>query len=214
MKKTVMITLCALLFAACNLQQKTEKQENENVMKREDTLTKILPTEIPGNAIDMIANEWMLITAGDEETYNTMTASWGTLGQLWGKNVSTCYIRPERFTYEFIEKNDCYTLCFFDEEYREALQYCGTKSGRDHLDKNKAEVAGLTPACTENGSVYFKEASLVLECKKLYAEQFRPECFINDDVLKSIYDESKGIHKAYVGEIVNCWIRKETIAKK
>ena len=209
MKKTVLITVLALLFVACNHQSKTEKQLNENVMKRADSLTSILPTEIPGNAIDMIGNGWMLITAGNEETYNTMTASWGTLGQLWRKAVSTCYIRPERFTYEFIEKNDHYTLCFFDEEYREALQYCGTKSGRDHTDKNKAEVAGLTPAYTENGSVYFKEAYLVLECKKLYAEQFKIECFVNEDVLTSFYGENNGIHKAYIGEIVNCWIKKE-----
>ena len=211
MKKTSIILLFALLFTSCNHQSKEKKQENENIMKRGEFFTDILPTEIPGNAIDMIGNSWMLITAGNEEDYNTMTASWGTLGQLWGKAVSTCYIRPERFTYEFIEKNDYYTLCFFDEEYREALQYCGTKSGRDHLDKNKAEVAGLTPARMKNGSIYFKEAYLVLECKKIYTEQFKKECFIDNDILQSFYNENSGIHKAYIGEIVNCLIREKAI---
>ncbi len=209
MKRTCIILVVACLFLSCNQQPKVEETMKENNAKRSEELIAILPTEIPGNVIEMIGNEWMLITAGNKDAYNTMTASWGTLGQLWGKAVSTCYVRPERFTYGFMEKSDYYTLCFFEEEYREALQYCGSKSGRDHTDKNKAEVAGLTPAYTENGSVYFKEAYLVLECKKLYAEQFQEANFTKNDIVKSIYGENNGIHKAYIGEIANCWIKKE-----
>jgi len=217
--KTLKSTLFLALiigFMSCTEKgvQKEETAATENSTEqttvRGTEFEKIEPTKIPGNAIQMIGNDWMLITAGNQESYNTMTAAWGTLGNLWSKPVSTCYIRPQRFTYEFIEKSEYYTLCFFDEEYRDALQYCGTASGRDHKEQNKAEKAGLTPAYTDNGTVYFKEAYLVLECKKLYAEQFNAECFTADVPMKDgTYNTTskEDMHKFYIGEIVNCWMR-------
>ena len=162
----------------------------------------------------MIADQWMLITAGNKEQYNTMTASWGGMGSLWWKPVATCYIHPDRYTFEFMEKENYYTLCFFDKEYREILRTCGSVSGRDFKDKNKAEEAGLTPAYTENGTVYFKEAYLVLECRKLYSDQFEKEgfateIFAEDDMTgdKFIYNELPQYHKLYIGEIIHCMMR-------
>ena len=216
LKSTLFLALI-ISFMACTEKgvQKGETTATENGTEQTSVVRgtefkKIEPTEIPGNAIQMIANEWMLITAGNKESYNTMTAAWGTLGNLWSKPVSTCYIRPERYTYGFIEKSEYYTLCFFDEEYREALQYCGTTSGRDHKEQNKAEKAGFTPAYTDNGTVYFKEAYLVLECKKLYSEQFNAESFTSDVPMKDgTYNTTPKaeMHKYYIGEIVNCWLR-------
>ena len=98
--------------------------------------------EINENAVKLIGKEWMLITAGNMENYNTMTASWGNIGFLWGKPVATIYVRPQRYTLEYIEREECFTLSFFPEQYRKALNICGTKSGRD---TDKVKEAGLTP---------------------------------------------------------------------
>ena len=94
------------------------------------------------NPFKKISKQWMLITAGDEKKSNTMTASWGGLGIMWGKNVATAYIRPNRYTKEFVDANDTFTISFFDESYRKALNICGSVSGRD---KDKIKEAGLTP---------------------------------------------------------------------
>ncbi|MDL2309169.1 flavin reductase [Bacteroidales bacterium OttesenSCG-928-B11] len=216
MKKLPLFLLGILIVVftfSCHNNPKPEvTSETEDVANtlRGETFRAINPAEIPGNPIELIGDQWMLISAGNQEMYNTMTASWGTLGELWSRPVATCYVRPSRHTFGFMEENEYYTLCFFDEEYREVLNYCGTTSGRDHQDKNKAEVAGLTPQFTENGTVYFKEAYLVIECKKLYADLFKKEYFTTNDILtkeSSLYPEEQDVHKFYIGEIVNCWMR-------
>ena len=106
----------------------------------------------------------MLITAGNEEKCNTMTASWGGVGIMWGKNAVTTYIRPQRYTKEFVDANDTFTISFFDESYRKALNICGSVSGRD---KDKIKEAGLTPYFVD-GTAAFEEANLILVCKKMY----------------------------------------------
>ena len=80
----------------------------------------ILPNELE-NSIKLIGGDWMLITAADGEKVNTMTASWGCLGVLWNKNVCVAYVRPQRYTYEFIEKASTMSFSFFEEKYRDAL---------------------------------------------------------------------------------------------
>ena len=143
--------------------------------------------------------------AKGKDSYNTMTASWGSIGNLWNKPVATVYVYPTRYTYGFIEKSDYYTLCFFDEQYRKALEYCGSHSGRDAKDRNKAIEAGLTPEYTELGNVYFKEAYIVLECKVIYEDPFRESGFRGGVV--SFYKDKKDFHRMFIGEIVNCWTR-------
>ena len=83
------------------------------------------------NPFTKIDKEWMLVTAGNAEKCNTMTASWGGLGVLWNKYVSFLFIRPQRYTMEFLEREDYYSLSFFGSSCREALSYCGSHSGRD-----------------------------------------------------------------------------------
>ena len=102
--------------------------------------------ELKDNPFTLINKDWMLITAGNREKHNTMTASWGGVGELWGRYVSTIYIRPQRYTLEFVEREDYYSLCFFGPEYRQALNLCGSKSGRE-VDKDAA--TGLTPCFDE-----------------------------------------------------------------
>ena len=105
--------------------------------------SRIDPKELNQNVFSMIGEQWMLVTAGTAERCNTMTASWGGLGVLWGKPVATVYIRPQRYTLEFVEREDCFTLSFFGEEYRKALALCGSKSGRD---VDKVKECGFTVA--------------------------------------------------------------------
>lgn len=150
---------------------------------------------MPGNVFQRINRQWMLITAGDPASFNTMTASWGGMGILWNKAVAFCFIRPQRYTYEFIEKQQHFTLSFLGNEYRDALNLCGSRSGRD-IDKVKA--AGLTPVFNEN-SVYFTQAELVLICKKLYYQDINPNQFI-DPSIEQNYPQ-KDYHRMYVGEI-------------
>ncbi len=164
---------------------------------------KIKPEAIGGNVIKMMGHDWALVTAGNPDHYNTMTAAWGGLGYLWNEPLAIIFIRPQRYTYEFTERNDFFSLCFFSRQYRDVLKFCGTKSGRD---VDKAAATGLTPLATENGTVYFAEASLVIECRKVYFDDIRPSNFL-DNSIGCIYP-SRDYHRMYFGFIVNC-MKKE-----
>ncbi len=153
------------------------------------------------SAFELIGKDWMLITAGDENKFNTMTASWGGLGVMWNKNVSFIFVRPQRYTMEFLSKQDYYTLSFFDDEYREALRYCGTNSGRY---VNKILKTGLNTVF--DSAPYFKEAKLVLICKKLYAQNISPEGFIDNNIQKNY--PNNDYHKMFIGEVEKCLIKE------
>ncbi len=121
------------------------------------------PKELTGNPFERIGSQWMLVTAGDQNRYNTMTASWGGLGVMWGKNVAYTVIRPQRYTYEFMESNDTYTLSFYGKEYKTALNFCGSKSGRD-VDKWKE--TGLTAGKASKVAVpVIEECPVNIECQ-------------------------------------------------
>lgn len=165
----------------------------------------IKPSEIEGNLIDIIASDWMLVTAGDRQKFNTMTANWGGVGHLWNKSVAFVFVRPERYTFQFIENSEGFTLSFYDETYRGALNICGTKSGRDC---DKVAEAGLTVHFTESGYPAFREAKLVMECRKLYATMLKKEEFIDPIPLKAHYTTKGGLHKLYIAEIEKVWFRQ------
>lgn len=152
------------------------------------------------NTIDLIGKEWMLVTAGTSEHFNMMTASWGGLGFLWNKPVAFVFVRPERHTHSFIEENSHLTLSFFGKECRDALNFCGTKSGRDF---NKAQATGLKPIVTEGGQVTFEQARLTLECRKLYKTTMEATEFIDTSCLEKWYNDQPGgsLHDVYVVEI-------------
>ena len=149
------------------------------------------------NPVTAIGQDWMLITAGTKEAgYNTMTASWGHIGELWGLPTSVIYVRPQRYTKQFVDREDLYTLCFFKDKKQE-LAYLGSHSGRDG---DKVAAVGFTPAFGE-GFTYFEEASLVLVCRKLYRAPLKQEGFLDTAVMDKCYPE-KDFHDLYVGEIV------------
>ncbi len=163
--------------------------------------TEISPGALQGNPFELIGKEWMLITAGNADKMNTMTASWGGLGVLWNKPVAFAFVRPTRYTYDFLEQEDHFTLSFYGEEYREALTLCGRVSGRDG---NKIAKAGLTP-CSDEAAPYFSEARLVLFCRKIAAQDLDPKGFI-DPAIAGHYDND--YHRVYVGEIVKVYQQK------
>lgn len=162
-----------------------------------ESFIQLNPKEFNDNVFHLIGSDWMLITAGTPERYNTMTASWGGMGVLWNKNVCTVYIRPTRYTFEFMEANPTFSLCFFESSFRSALNLCGKKSGRD-IDK--AKETGLIPVAGEHGTVLFSQARLVFECKKLYHHDINPQNFLDENI-ESMYP-LKDYHRLYVGEIL------------
>lgn len=153
-------------------------------------------SELSFNPFTLIDKEWMLITAGDEKKCNTMTASWGGLGILWSKQVSFIFLRPQRYTLEFVEQQDYYSLCFFDKEFKPALSYCGSKSGRD---VDKVKETGLTPLFDE-AAPYFAQAKLVLICRKMYGQKIDPQCLIQAGLDSANYP-NKDYHKMFIGSI-------------
>lgn len=159
--------------------------------------------QLEGNPFHMIGEEWMLITAEKEGKVNTMTASWGGFGVLWNKNVAYTVIRPQRYTKEFIDFADTFSLSFYDKSYRKTLGYLGTASGRD---EDKIGKSGLT-IVRENQIPYFVEAKTVLLCKKLFAQPFTPESFISNNIPKECYPE-KDYHTLYISEITKVMVKE------
>lgn len=160
------------------------------------------PKGLTENVFSLLDDRWMLITAGTTGHCNTMTASWGGLGVLWSKNVATIYVRPQRYTFEFLEKYSEFTLSFFDEEYRSQLTLCGTESGRD---TNKIKECGFTVRSAGETAPYFEEASLVLVCRKLYYHDIDAGHFLDPDISK-FYSEDD-YHRLYLAEITKALVK-------
>ncbi len=158
---------------------------------------RINPCDIEENLIKMVSKNWMLITAKNGDKINTMTASWGGFGEMWAKDVSAIVVRPSRYTFNFIENSDYYTLSFFGEEYRDKLTYCGRNSGRV-VDKIKE--CGFTVKGDEK-IAYFDEAKYVFVCKKLYSSDVDMNGFADEEFAKATYPDPD-IHKMFVGEIL------------
>jgi flavin reductase (DIM6/NTAB) family NADH-FMN oxidoreductase RutF len=163
----------------------------------------IKPEEIQDNIFKLIGSDWMLIAAGNMQKYNMMTASWGFCGVLWNKPMAAIFIRPQRYTLEFTESNETFTLNFFDETYRSILQTMGKESGRN---TNKMSVDGLQALESNHGGVYFKQARMVMECKKMYYDDLKPSLFLNPDIEK-MYPKSD-YHRFYFAEILNSMVRQ------
>lgn len=160
--------------------------------------TQIDARELEMNAFDL-GSRWAILSAGDENGCNGMTVSWGQFGILWNDPIVTVYVRPQRHTLQFIESSDYFTLSLFPEQYRDALSFYGSHSGRD---VNKADAAGLNVVC-ENGFVLYEEAETVFLCKKLYRQEMRPDCFLEESYTSKYYPNND-YHVVFIGKIVSC----------
>lgn len=162
------------------------------------------PKQLDENVFRLIGSYWMLITAGDKEKQNTMTASWGGMGYVWNYPVAYVVIRPQRYTYEFTEREERMTLSFFTEEWRKALAYCGSHSGRE---EDKFSAAGISVQFTETGTPAIAEARLVLEGKKIYVDMLKAENFLDQDIIKNWYPAAD-YHRVYMLKIEHAYIKE------
>ena len=180
-----------------------QTQQDANLSGTLEGFRKIAPEELQGNIIKMISQDWMLITAGNAEKANMMTASWGGAGVLYNKPVAICFINPARYTYSIMEKSETFTLTFYPGEYKDVLQYCGTKSGRD---EDKIKGSGLTPVYTENGAVAFSQACIIIECRKMLSQSLMLDSIENEEERNK--RAMQPMHKMYIGEILNVWVKQ------
>ena len=159
--------------------------------------TKINIAEQSFNPFEKIGKQWMLISAGTANSWNTMTASWGGVGVIWGKPSATCYIRHSRYTKEFVDKSEYFTLTFRNDGHRDALGLLGSKSGRD---MDKMHDSGLTSIFVD-GQPAFEEAELVLVCRKRCKSEIAPEDILQQEIIDNNYAD-RDFHTMYIGEIV------------
>lgn len=156
----------------------------------------IQPAELKDNPFELMGHDWALLTAQRGDQVNTMTISWGLMGVMWGQSVVMVVVRPQRYTKEFIDASDTFSLSFFEDSYRKELAYLGKVSGRD---EDKISKSGLTIA-HEKQTPYFDEAKLVIVARKLYRQPMDASFFLDADSDKKWYPE-KDYHSMYIAEI-------------
>lgn len=160
------------------------------------TKIKIDIEKLMNDPFTKIGKEWMLISAKNGDSINTMTASWGGVGILWNKKVVFAFIRPQRYTKQFIDNADSFTLSFYDESYKQALTYLGRVSGKDEDKINKVNFTTIT----EDNIAYFEQASSVIVAKKLYVQQLSKDSFLNPQLANDNYPNND-YHYMYIAEI-------------
>lgn len=146
-----------------------------------------------------------LLAAGNREKSNAMTIGWGGIGTLWGRTALTVYVAEKRYTKEFMDREQYFTVMSFDVAQSRVLTYMGRNSGRDG---DKAEALGLHVAYTANGTPYYTEATMVIECKTMYAAPFDPQYFKSEVPERMYSNFPAGIHSMYIGEVVGAWVRE------
>ena len=212
MKKTytlILIVFIALGVASCgekkSQEAKIEGQTSEEQKKEgEETLKKVDIKDLSDNVVSLFADNWFVVTAGQDPSFNQMTISWGAIGHIWQFPATTIYIRKSRYTHKFLTDSKYYTLCAFDEEYRDKVKYIGSHTG-SKVDKLKE--TGLTPLKTELGCTYYAEARLVIECEKIYAGDINPKDILDKEIRKT-YKGPQDEQTMYIGKIVNVWEKK------
>lgn len=160
-------------------------------------MREIAAENINENIFKLIGKDWMLVAAQKDGKTNAMTASWGFAGVMWGKNCLITAIRPQRYTKEFIDGSDTFSITILPDGYRDTLNYFGSVSGRD---EDKIAKSGLTVEECEN-TPYFAEGKLVLICRKMFAQEIKAESFIDKEALEKWYPNND-LHTLYVAEIV------------
>lgn len=152
--------------------------------------------QVKESAVKLINDDWALLSAGNENSWNTMTVSWGGLGELWNKDVAFVFVRPQRYTKEFMDKDGRFTLSFFGGKMKKEMGVCGSLSGRDG---DKALAAGISPVFDCDG-VYIDSAEYVIFCKTLYTDFIDPDGFVDKTLDEKNYSQ-KDYHKVYVAQI-------------
>lgn len=182
-------------------------------------MREISPYDLRINPFEIFSGDWMLLTAGNQEDgYNTMTISWGQLGSLWGagndkeykwgKPVATVFVRPQRYTKEFVDRQEYYTIAVYPKSEKKALAYLGAKSGRE---EDKVKKMGLEPVFIDD-TTYISGAELVLICKKLYQAPILENGFLDESISERYYPQ-KDYHDMYIGLVEKVLVKEEDIDK-
>ncbi|MEG0077855.1 flavin reductase family protein [Anaerorhabdus sp.] len=165
-------------------------------------MKKINISDLNNNVFELISKDWGVVTVQSNNKVNGMTASWIQMGHLWNKNIVTVYVRPQRYTYSFMNDKDTFSVAFFDEKYRKELGYLGTKSGREF---DKISECGMTTSLVDDTPI-INEAKLVFVCKKLYVHDLKDEEFVSDEVKNESYP-AKDFHRVFIGEITSVLVK-------
>lgn len=181
-----------ILGVAINMGYTYLKCRKQGVSEKEG----VSPDTLNENAFKMIGSDWLLLTAKKGDKVNTMTASWGGVGILWNKKVAYLFVRPQRYTKEFIDAADKLSISVLPNSFRDTLSYLGRVSGRD---EDKIEKSGLTLQEKDNVP-YFDEARLTFICKKLYVQGLEEEGFVDKSLIEKNY-QNEDYHMMYVVEI-------------
>lgn len=222
MKKILFpLVVIALLISSCGNADNQKAEQSKQVEKTialtpeqikdssfDELFKSIQPTDISESVFKLVGTDFTVITAGTETDYNSMVASWGGFGILFSKPTTWCMLRANRYTLEYIKKEQVYTMAYFDEPYKEQIMLFGTKSGRDS-DKMKEHT--LTAVKTPGGSMSYKEAKLIVECKLTEVTTVSPDDYYSQegkDFVVDAYKEAKEYHKLVFGEITGVWIKK------
>jgi flavin reductase (DIM6/NTAB) family NADH-FMN oxidoreductase RutF len=193
---------------------KMKKTNHVNVkeMNFDQLFKQISSEEICDNVFTLvgklIGKDFMIITAGKEDHYNSMTGSVTGLGNLFKKPTTWCFLRADRYTLKMIKKEQTYTLSYFTTEYKEQMLFLGSKSGRD---SEKMKEVELTSVQTPSGNMSFKEARLIIECKLTQITTANPNDFYTQeakDFVNEAYKEANNYRKMVFGEITHVWVKK------
>lgn len=211
-KKLLLVIAIALIAISCgNKAKESAANDVETAQTTNDWLSRydrIEANELPDNIMQLIGEEWMLVTAGSKESLNTMTASWGGMAYIWERPSTLIFIRDTRYTYQLLQEKEDFTLSFFTEDYRGALKICGSKSGRD---TDKIKEAGLTVIETPSGAMSFGEARMIIECKKTLVQELDynnlTEAY-KEKIMEESYNSEPSKHQMFISEITNIWIKK------
>lgn len=172
-------------------------------MKFEEIFQEISYHTFSGPMIEMMGHECVLLTAGNASAYNTMTVGWGGFGYTWQRPVAWVFVRPQRYTYGFMEQNERFTISYFGTTQQEALSICGTLSGRD---TDKVLKSGLSTIVTPGALISFRESLMIFECRKLYFDDLKPENMLDKSILRNY--PSSDFHRVYTAQIEKIWQRK------
>lgn len=175
----------------------------------EDSFVAINPKDIKENPIKLFGDDWAVIAAGTKDDFNELTVSWGALGDAWWDNmpIAIIFVSATRYTHKYLEENDTFSINVFPREYRKAVAYIGSHSGKD---EDKIVATGLDVVFSDNGTPIFPEARLIIECRKVYAHDLDRDKFSESLVGNYAQKKFEGVvpHTVYFGEIINCWIKK------
>lgn len=175
-----------------------------------DLFISIDPKNIKENPIKLFGDDWAVVAAGTKEDFNELTVSWGALGDAWWDNmpIAIIFVSATRYTQKYLEEHETFSINIFPKEYRKALAYIGSHSGRD---EDKIKATGLKVQFSENDTPLFPEARLIIECKKIYSHDLDKSKFSETLIGNYAQKKFQGVipHTVYFGQILNCWIKEK-----